>query len=154
MGETKTALARAASANDTIAERLGSIDRLLDQLNFSLRDPQNLAWFKRAMGDGMPAGLARLDGLAIALRAAPDFLDQSTQLDEVDLDYVAEQRALRVVLLIGRGEIPNFATPTLISLSPQERLLVDRLRSVWREGFSFGLSRAQRSSQNGRYTRN
>lgn len=149
MGETRTVLSRAVSTNDDIATAMGGIDKLLDQLGFNLRDSRNSMWLAQAMTGGQLVGLAKLDGLAAALRALPDLPQHQ---DQADLDYVAEQRALRIVLIGSGRPLPNFTGPEPIALSADENIRLNRLKAAWLEGFSSGLARGSQPSRS-RYTR-
>lgn len=130
---SRSILASAASTNDTLAETLGGIDKLLDQLGFNLNVPKNAAWLQNAMRAGMADALVKLDGLAVALRAAPLLV---TEPNKEDVEYVADQRALRVVLLVGGRSIPTKAEP--IPLTGAESDMIKHLTKVWIEGFHYG----------------
>lgn len=137
MGATRDVLVAAASANDEIAEALGGIDKLFADLGFNLAVPKNAAWLQNAMRGGMVDALAKLDGLACALRAARSGLPDPP--DDGDLHYVADQRALRVVVIAGGRALPTSASIGVSSIESRE---IDRLAKVWVDGFNFGLRQA------------
>lgn len=144
MSDIYATIAAACSTNDEIATALGGIDKLLEQLGFSLTVPKNHAWLSNALRAGIADGMVKLDSLATALRASSSLPDEP---DEGDVERAAEQRALRVVL-VAKGIITqnHFITEsTAFSFTDDERREIERLKLVWVDGFKFGLRQARGS---------
>lgn len=153
MGETREVLNRIVSTNDDVAVALGGIHQVCEQLGFSLYDPENARWFAEAIQESAGIAMAKLDGLVTALRAAPMLPDV---LDNDDVEYVAGQRALRIVLMEEgrmRGPMPTDRSFAVRMTNEMLRRQED-LKEIWVETFLYGLTRGKPpgGTMRGRYT--
>lgn len=151
MGETRTVLSSVVSTNDDVATALGGIEKLFDQFGFNLAVPRNRAWFLEALQGGPGVAMAKLDGLITALRAKPML---PPELDEDDLNHVAEQRAMRiacVVLGTITKPLPADAPPGLFAFNEEGQRLVADIMRVWLDTFISGL-KLQSPASHGRFT--
>ena len=133
MNVTLTVLRNAVTANDAVVGAIDDLNPLLDQLGFNLNASDNYAWLEAAMSDGVAAGIAKLDGLATALRAG---FDLPPRPDENALKHVARQSAIKVFLINQNRPLPPPHTP--IEFAETEREMIDYLESLWLEGFRYG----------------
>lgn len=134
--QTLDALRRAVAANHEVAGALGGVHALLDQLGFSLSDPDNYAWAAPALSEWAAAGIAQLDGLATALRAGDEL---PARPDESALRRAARQSAIKGLLISQGRPLPQPGAP--IDFGAADLAAIDLLEARWLAGFWHGRQR-------------
>lgn len=81
-----------------------------------------------------------MDNLADAGESFADILDRRGIISTNDALYVAQQRALRIILLLRpHGKVPISLEPTQVKLNRAEHTLYMQLVMAWIDGLAVGL---------------